>query len=413
VNAAFVWRTALKDLARRMHDPWAFVFWVGMPLLVAGLILLAFGGRDAGPPVAQVLLVDRDDSLASGLLASALGRAPTIQVERLSDSVEARARIDDGAATALVVIPRGFQDAVLNDMPVRVEVLTNPGQRILPGMVTETLALVAEAGFYLQRTFGEELRAFAAGPPQGGFAFPQGEFNTLGGGINAKVGRLGPILSPPLIGVETAVDSTGAPGQPGMGALFFPGILFMALLFMSSGLAHDVWIEKGAGTLRRAVAAPQRMRDFLAGKLLAGAMLMAVVSTAALSVGSMAFDVPWTALPLGVAWATFAGTAFLTLVTLLHLYASSARTAGVFSTMIIFPLLMAGGSFFPFEAMPAWLARIGRLTPNGWALEQLKAILWGGVEPGALGIAFLALAAVAGAAFLAGAAHMRRSFVRR
>ena len=30
----------------------------------------------------------------------------------------------------------------------------------------------------------------------------------------------------------------------------------------------------------------------------------------------------------------------------------------------------AGGSFFPFETMPDWMASFGQLTPNGWALVQ-------------------------------------------
>ena len=45
--------------------------------------------------------------------------------------------------------------------------------------------------------------------------------------------------------------------------------------------------------------------------------------------------------------------------------------------MIVFPLIMIGGSFFPFEVMPAWMARIGRWTPNGLASRNVKQILFG------------------------------------
>ncbi len=47
------------------------------------------------------------------------------------------------------------------------------------------------------------------------------------------------------------------------------------------------------------------------------------------------------------------------------------------SSMIVFPLMMIGGSFFPLEVMPAWMARIGRWTPNGLGVAQLKEILFG------------------------------------
>ena len=79
--------------------------------------------------------------------------------------------------------------------------------------------------------------------------------------------------------------------------------------------------------------------------------------------------------------------------------------------LVLFPLLMIGGSFFPFEAMPEGLAAIGRLTPNGMALTELVDLLDGEVEAGSL-------ARVAGTLFAAGALlllfvarRVRRGFV--
>jgi len=52
-----------------------------------------------------------------------------------------------------------------------------------------------------------------------------------------------------------------------------------------------------------------------------------------------------------------------------------------------------GGSFFPFDFMPQGFARIGRLTPNGWALGQLQNILTGTISTASFGIVALFLAA--------------------
>jgi ABC-type Na+ efflux pump permease subunit len=412
MNPGFVWRSARKDITRRLRDPWALIFWIGMPALIAALIVLAFGGDDTAP-VAHVRLVDHDSTFASGLVMRALEQSPTIEAQAIADSVAGRDLIEREGLTALIVVPKGFQQAVLDDRPVHLAVITNPAQRILPGMVTETLAMLADASFYVQRLFGPELRTFAAGPPPGASAFGDPQVAALSTGLNRKIGRLSQAVFPPQITIEAKVDSTQQSGpKVGLGALFFPGILFMALLFMASGLASDVWIEKEGGTLRRVVSTPQHVRDFLAGKVLAGTILMTAVSAIAGVIGVVAFDVPWSAVPLAVLWAGFSGAVFLLLIMLLHLYATSARTAGVFTTMMIFPLLMIGGSFFPFEAMPAGLARIGRMTPNGWAVTQLKAMLWGGIDPGALAGAFAALLAVGLVAFLISAARMARGFVR-
>jgi ABC-type multidrug transport system permease subunit len=52
---------------------------------------------------------------------------------------------------------------------------------------------------------------------------------------------------------------------------------------------------------------------------------------------------------------------------------------------------MLGGSFFPFEVMPDWMARIGKLTPNGWSLLRLREILDGKPNPGLMSVTALGL----------------------
>jgi hypothetical protein len=59
--------------------------------------------------------------------------------------------------------------------------------------------------------------------------------------------------------------------------------------------------------------------------------------------------------------------------------------------------------------MPGWLAAAGRLTPNGWALSELSAILRGEAEPRAVALAFCVVLA-AGAITFGLAAHRLRRF---
>jgi ABC-type uncharacterized transport system permease subunit len=55
---------------------------------------------------------------------------------------------------------------------------------------------------------------------------------------------------------------------------------------------------------------------------------------------------------------------------------------------------MLGGAFFPFEVMPKWMAAVGRLTPNGWALERFKDLLFGEIGMAQLALNTLGLTAV-------------------
>jgi ABC-type multidrug transport system permease subunit len=98
---------------------------------------------------------------------------------------------------------------------------------------------------------------------------------------------------------------------------------------------------------------------------------------------------------------------------LLQLLATSQKAGGLLSTLVLFPLMMIGGSFFPFEAMPGWLAAVGRRLPNGWALEQFRQILGGGATAaGLLPAAAGLLAALLAGIWLAGW-RLRGGFLAR
>ena len=62
----------------------------------------------------------------------------------------------------------GFSDAVLREQPTTLLLLTNPAQRILPRIVEEGLAIVADGTFYVHRVLGPELREIVRGLFQGG-----------------------------------------------------------------------------------------------------------------------------------------------------------------------------------------------------------------------------------------------------
>jgi ABC-type multidrug transport system permease subunit len=118
--------------------------------------------------------------------------------------------------------------------------------------------------------------------------------------------------------------------------------------------------------------------------------------------GRFVFRLALANLPAAFLWAVLSGVVMLLLASLIQTLASSQRGGNMLTNVILFPLIMLGGSFFPFEAMPSWLAAAGKLTPNGWMLVQLKSLL-GDTQTGAgllvhgaavLGVGVLLYAAV-------------------
>jgi len=412
----FVWSTALKDLRRYRRDPLGFVLWIGIPLVVGSLIVLASGGKEGARPQAHLLISDDDNGAISNLLIGALSQEAMggfVRAEEVGKE-EGLDRMEEGDATALLIIPDGFGRAVLLEDPVTMELITNPSQRILPGIVEESLRVLIDGVFYLHRLIGEDLREFALGPPDGRTAFPDERIADFSVRVNRMMEGMSRYFSPLLIDLETKVegDDESTADNENIGVFFLPGILFMALLFMAQGISADLWEEREKRTLLRAIVSPHSVFAFLLGKMLSGLILMFLICLMALSIGYAYLDLGPNTLPMAVLWSTISGAILTVMLMMIQLFASNRRAGNILTMILIFPLMMVGGSFFPFEAMPDWMASIGKLTPNGWAVEQLKSILLERSDLQSIGVTFLGILLVFVLLFLMCGLRLRTRFAK-
>ena len=405
---SFIVVAAIKDVRRRLADRAALAIWIGLPLLLGGLMSIVAG--DEGPPRARILVVDADNTLLSRALVRVGGGGGDGNVFDLEEVSleEGRRRIGEGDGTALLVVPQGFQRSILEETPATIELVTNPAERILPGTVQEALEILVEGAFYLQRLFGPTLRqmtgATGSGPPS------NADVAAVSVAINERLAQVQDLLVPPALQLEVRVEHPQDGGELNFGQVFLPGILFMSFLFIATGMSVDIWTEKARGTLRRLMASPQTARRLLAGKLVGGALLMMGIALAGLLASVAFFDVAWWRVPLALVWSVFAGTALIALLTLVQTLASSQRGGEMLSTIVVFPLMMIGGSFFPFEVMPGWMASVGQWTPNGLAVLRLKDLLYGTPSATLLATSAVGIAIPAAAAFFLTARRLRGRF---
>lgn len=422
-SSRFLLRTSAKDLRRYLRDPVALLIWVGIPVAIALLLsLVAGGGGGGGGPTVHVLVADRDSSFLSQLVTRAGGRGGLVGgsdgggggrlvLEEVTEA-EGRQRMDGGGASALLIIPDGFADAVVEGTPAELTLITNPAQRIMPAVVREGLEVLVEAAFYVQRLFGEPLRRIASISETGDDEFPTDALVAgIATQINSRLRGVDGVLLPPILELNTRVEAEESEfAGMNYGTLFLPGILFMSVLFITWGISGEMWEEKERGTLRRALTAPHHASLFLGGKVLAGAVVCAGVAVVALAVVVGLFGVEVRRTPLALLWSTYAGAVLLVYFILLQLLGTSRRGANVLSTLVVFPLMMVGGSFFPFAAMPDWLAAVGRWTPNGLAVTQLQHMLLGQVETASLLGSAAGIGIPAVAVFLVAVWRLRTGF---
>jgi ABC-type multidrug transport system permease subunit len=402
VNLSFARLAALKDLRRLRQDPWKLVLWIGIPLLIGTLMTTVMGGSDGVQPKALLYLDDQDDSMISGLLVGAFsneGLGELVEVERIS-RINAIAKLNQNKGSALIVIPKGFGQAVIEEQTTNLEFISNPAQRILPGILQEILTMLQQGVFYVHRVFGDELAIMRSDLPEGQFTLADPLVALTAVQINATMRSLQNYLNPLLIKLESAVDPAKETDQGQATAkadipvsfYMLPSILLMAMFFLAQGLSEDYWLENDLGTLRRGISTPQTLPTLLLGKLLAAGTVFVAVGLALFTAGYWYHGfLSWSSLPLAVIWWSAGGLGVYLIMALVQLLASSRRGGSVMTNLIMFPLLMLGGSFFPFEAMPNWMAKIGAYTPNGWILEQLKPILLSKVDYSSLAVGFAGL----------------------
>jgi len=375
----FILITARKDLTRALRDPVALVIWIAMPFMMTGLLALAFGGNNPTPQ-GKLLVDDQDKTIVSGFVSSVFSREPLSKMV-LVEAVEyeaGRKRLDAGDASALLVIPKGFSTAFLRSESVALTLWTNPSQRILPGIIKEALSVVVDGGHYVQTLIGKDLAKFTQAPPS--------ELEIARMGLETmRLGRqLSKAINPPLIELQmNVIEKKDAPAVP-LPVLFFPGMLMLAIFGMAISMSEDIWRERSLGTLRRALTTSHSVAGFLCGKTISLGIVFTVLATTGIVAGRVALGVPMNSVPLAIAWIVISGIALYLLAALIQVFSSEQRAGVILNGFVLFVLSMMGGTFFPFEAMPKWLAAIGQYTPNGFAVLRFKQILSGTLDTNAL-----------------------------
>jgi len=400
-------RCARKDLLRLVRDPIGLITWIGIPLLI-GLVMVALFGREDPKPQGLLLIADQDNTFVSSFLARAytqgkLGEMITVNNVKLE---EGRKRIGAGDGSALLIIPKGFTNALLRNEPIKLELVTNPSQAILPEMLQEVTSVLIDGAWYLHQFVGDDLKRFAdmKGEPPDALI---GEFSIK---IRRLFDNLRRYVDPPAIEVASEVIQQNPGSQMSVTQLMFPSMIYMSVTFLAFGYSSDVWKEKMQGTLRRFAMTPGSARHFLGGKLLAVGVVYAVLAAVALLTARLLLGMPIRNAGLVVLWIPVTGGGLYLMMVILSTLASTPRAASVLTNIAAMTLMMMGGAFFPFEVMPGSLSRIGKLTPNGWALLRLKEMLGGQTSAASIAAEFAATAVVGSLLFVLASRRLRRGF---
>jgi ABC-2 type transport system permease protein len=391
----FFFLSAVKDLRRYRRDSTSLLLWFVLPLVIAALIGTVFG-RDNANLQGLLLIADEDHGYAGTFLRESISRGPlgTILAMQQVARADGRQRIDKGDGSALLIIPKGYDRAVMMDEPAQWTLITNPELSIMPRIVREVASANVDAANYLQQVAGSQLRVFHDTPVS------QRSLLDLATGVGRSASGVNIYLNPPRIKVKTTEVGDPSAHRQSISEMLFPGIVLLVILMMSAGMSMEIWKDAAAGAPRRVAAASSSLSGFLAGKVLATSIVLMAAILFTFAAGRATFGVPLRALPLALAWAGASAVATYCGLLLMQLLLASEHTATTVGGLFLVPLAMIGGCFFPLESMPANFARVAGFTPNGWMLVRLKAMLAGPVPHASLAHDFAVLLGAAGILFL-------------
>ena len=182
---------------------------------------------------------------------------------------------------------------------------------------------------------------------------------------------------------------------------FFPGTVVMILLFTAIFSTISVIEDRKEGFLQGVLVAPVPRSAIVLGKILGGTTLALLQGTILLALGPL--------VGIGMTPAAFLGAVAIQFVVAFALTALSfclawrmESTQGFHAvmTVLLLPMWLLSGAFFPVHGVPIWLAWVMHINPLTYGTAALRRILTAGEEslppdlPG-LGISLLATVAFA------------------
>ncbi|TDR20419.1 ABC transporter permease [Marinicella litoralis] len=358
---------------RVIREKWGFIQWLAIPIIIVFLMSL-IAGTGSGKLTGRLLITDHDDSTISQFLTGSFSQGPLAEMFTVKQVTEAEGTeiMDAGDASAWITINQGFGDAFLNNETTQLTLVKNPAQTILPQMVETSMKLLVDAASYMQIIFEKELAVLQ--PMLANQKFNDTELVILTLGIKQQIERLEETMFPPqLTLIKQLVESPDEEKQNiTFGLLMFPGAIFMALIFSANSLAVSIWDDASNGVIPRLSSTPAALGAYINGQVLAAGLIFALISIVLGCIGGWYFALPMGQLPVLLLWLVFSGLVIYMLFVTISLLMPSSKVANITVNATTFPLLMVGGSFFPMESMPPWLAAVGQFLPNGFLLKGLK-----------------------------------------
>ena len=373
-----------KDLRRRLKNPGGYILLILSPVIWTLFIGLIFSPskKENILPKIKLLIEDHDAGFVSRMFVGAFSNkelAAMFEVTVLEDTT-GRALMDQGKASALVVIPEGFGDSLLTQKQSRITLVKNPGESFLPKVAEETVFVLAEAGDRFSYLSSEALRLIKEESEKDG-DFSDNAAAAIAVKFNQLARKASAYLFPPIIKLETeTVTQEKEPSEqettrPVLFAYLLCGISLMMLFFLIEALARDIFVESEKKTLYRIIVSPIGARRFVLGKLAFIYVSTLMAYLLVWTIGVVFLSIRIQQILLFLAFSALALAVLTGIIGLIYASVKSRSQGEAVAPAVILPFSLLGGSMIPLSAMPQLMKKIAMASPVYWGVDGLHQII--------------------------------------
>lgn len=366
-----------KDFKRKWKNPVVIGGFLLIPVLFTLLLGSVFGRSEEDIlPSVSVLAVDKDNSILSKFFLSALTQGELSEIIELEKVEEEKGQklIDNGKASALLVIPENFGKNAWEGEPSEIQLFKNPTEQFLPQIVEEIIDTACLIFSSFLSVFSDELgmiKNFTETKE-----IPNEVISSLSIQVKNRVEGLAKFVFPPVISLEQkTVKKKEETRELTMHTYMLPAMSIMFLLFICNIVFEDMLREKESGTLLRIFVSPLSLSEYIWSKILVSALLGMMCTTVLIILGILFFSIQWgnpflvffVILSLNILIAGF--------ISLLYSFIRTERQAGALLSTVIIIMSILGGSMMPVEYFPSALGHFSKLTLNYWGIKAFHKVM--------------------------------------
>lgn len=369
-----------KDFNRKWKNPAVIIGFLLLPLVFTFIFGLVFGPEaEETLPQISVLAADKDGSLLSQFFLTALTQGELknlITLKKVSEE-EGCKQLNQGKASALIIIPENFGSNVWNGQSTEIVLLKNPSEQFLPQIVEEITDVSSLLFSSLFSVFSEEISQIKDLSQKE--AIPDSAISTLSIQIKNRINGIAKYVFPPVIALKqkTIQEESKKEAVPfSIHGYILPAMAILFLLFICNAVFEDILREKEKGTLLRLSISPMRISEFIWSKILIAASIGVLCTLFLIFLGYIAFSIPWgnlfqiilVVLSLNILIAGF--------ISIFYSFVRTERQAGAVLSSVILVMSLLGGSMVPVDALPRFFLKFSKLTVNYWGIEAFHKVMF-------------------------------------